>query len=91
MGLGIDVKWVYAISIIFSSIFKIQQIHELMGGQMQDKTVDKLLHKYAMYQLEWDLKNKFLTLEDPKYLHVFPKKITKKYSYRSDLPEYIIL
>jgi len=43
----------------FSSIFKIQQIHELMGGQMHDKTVNKLLHKDAMYQLEWDLKNKF--------------------------------
>ena len=26
---------------------------------MHDKTVDKLLHKDAMYQLEWDLKNKF--------------------------------
>jgi len=78
MVLGIDVKWVYAISIIFSSIFKIQQIHELMGGQMQDKTVDKLLHKYAMYQLEWDLKNKFLTLRDPKYFALFSKKDHKK-------------
>ncbi|MGP8329739.1 MAG: DUF1670 domain-containing protein [Methanosarcinaceae archaeon] len=26
---------------------------------MHDKTVDKLLHKDAMYQLEWDFKNKF--------------------------------
>jgi hypothetical protein len=30
-----------------------------MGERMHDKTVDKLLHKDAMYQLEWDLKNKF--------------------------------
>lgn len=34
-------------------------MHELMGEQMHDKTVDKLLHKDVMYQLEWDLKNKF--------------------------------
>jgi hypothetical protein len=34
-------------------------MHELMGEQMYDKTVDKLLHKDVMYQLEWDLKNKF--------------------------------
>jgi hypothetical protein len=30
-----------------------------MGEQMHDKTVDKLLHKDVMHQLEYDLKNKF--------------------------------
>ena len=78
MGLGIDVNQVYAISIIFSSKFKIQQIHELMGGQMQDKTVDKLLHKDAIYQLEWDLKNKFLTLRYPEYFALFFQKRLQK-------------
>ena len=34
-------------------------MHGLVGEQMHDKTVDKLLHKDAMYQLEWDFKNKF--------------------------------
>lgn len=42
-----------------SPIFKIQQAHEQMCKYMYVNTVDKLLHKDAMDQTEWHLKNKF--------------------------------
>jgi hypothetical protein len=42
-----------------SSNYKSQTGNDFLGEEMHDDTVEKLIHKDAMHQLEWDLKNKF--------------------------------
>ena len=39
--------------------YKSQTANEFLGEEMHDDTVEKLIHKDALHQLEWDLKNRF--------------------------------
>ena len=38
---------------------KHQTANEFLGEEMHDDTAEKLIHKDALHQLEWDLKNRF--------------------------------
>jgi hypothetical protein len=42
-----------------SLTYKSQTANEFLGEEMHDDTVEKLIHKDALHQLEWDLKNRF--------------------------------
>jgi len=42
-----------------SLTYKSQTAVEFLGEEMHDDTVEKLIHKDAMHQLEWDLRNRF--------------------------------
>jgi hypothetical protein len=42
-----------------SLTYKSQTANEFLGEEMHDDTVEKLIRKDAMHQLEWDLKNRF--------------------------------